>query len=141
MIGEHSDEILNELINHYVKKSKNDSPNMTHELPLPLTGITVIDTTQVWSGPYGARFLADMGAKVIKVEGPTFPDPIRTAFVDKDGSQINLSPYFNEYNRGKKSLTVDIKQPEGQQILKDLILKADIFIENWSSGVAERIGV
>ena len=141
MIGQHSDEILNELNNHYVKKSKNNSPNMTHELPLPLTGITVIDTTQVWSGPYGARFLADMGAEVIKVEGPTFPDPIRTAFVDKDGSQINLSPYFNEYNRGKKSLTVDIKQPEGQQILKDLILKADIFIENWSSGVAERNGL
>ena len=138
-IGQHTKQTLDSLS---VNCSNNEyfTENET-EVNLPLKGISVIDTTQVWSGPYGARFLADMGAEVIKVEGPTFPDPIRTAFVDKNSSQINLSPYFNEYNRGKKSLVLDIKQPEGITILKNLISQADVFIENWSSGVADRNGL
>ena len=68
--------------------------------------------TQVWSGPYGARFLADMGAEVIKIEGPKFPDPVRTGISGGALPTINLSPYYNEYNRGKKSFTVDFKKPE-----------------------------
>ena len=133
-IGQHTDEVLAEF-------SETERPNLqasvsTQELQLPLTGIRVVDMTQVWSGPYGARFLADMGAEVIKVEGPTFPDPIRTAGGTQTSPEIDLSGYFNEYNRGKKSLTLDIKQPEGLAALKKVIATADVFIENWSSGVA-----
>ena len=133
-IGQHTDEVLAEF-------SETERPNLrasvsAQELQLPLTGIRVVDMTQVWSGPYGARFLADMGAEVIKVEGPTFPDPIRTAGGTQTSPEIDLSGYFNEYNRGKKSLTLDIKQPEGLAALKKVIATADVFIENWSSGVA-----
>jgi crotonobetainyl-CoA:carnitine CoA-transferase CaiB-like acyl-CoA transferase len=133
-IGQHTDEVLAEF-------SETERPNLqasvsAQELQLPLAGIRVVDMTQVWSGPYGARFLADMGAEVIKVEGPTFPDPIRTAGGTQTSPEIDLSGYFNEYNRGKKSLTLDIKQPEGLAALKKVIATADVFIENWSSGVA-----
>ena len=107
-------------------------------LTLPFSGLRVTDMTQVWSGPYGARFLADMGAEVVKVEGPTFPDPLRTLTGTRTTPEIDLSPFFNEYNRGKKSLTLDIKQAEGLDALRRLIGISDVFIENWSSGVAER---
>ncbi|MCH7800632.1 MAG: CoA transferase, partial [Chloroflexi bacterium] len=138
-IGQHTEEVLSEL-------SETSRPNIqvgasNHKLSLPLTGIRVIDMTQVWSGPIGARFLADMGAEVIKVEGPTFPDPIRTAGGVRTSPEIDLSSYFNEYNRGKKSLTLDIKQSGGMVALKKVIATADVFIENWSSGVAVRNGL
>ena len=97
--------------------------------------------TQVWSGPYGARFLADMGAEVIKIEGPKFPDPVRTGISGGALPTINLSPYYNEYNRGKKSLTIDFKTPEGHEALLRLLKTADVFLENWSSGVADRNGI
>ena len=82
---------------------------------MPLEGIRVVDMTQVWSGPYGCRFLADMGADVVKVEGPTFPDPVRTAGGARETPEIDLAPYFNEYNRGKKGLSLDFKKQEGMK--------------------------
>ena len=108
---------------------------------LPLAGIRVIDASHVWAGPYGTRFLADQGAEVIKVEGPSFADPIRTMGGARQSPEINQSTYFNEYNRNKLGVSLDIKQPEGMQALKHLIANADVFIENWSSGVAERLGL
>ncbi|HEY5477405.1 MAG TPA: CoA transferase, partial [Tepidiformaceae bacterium] len=107
----------------------------------PLDGIRVVDVTQVWAGPYGTRFLADMGAEVIKVEGPSFADPIRTMGGARSAPEINQSHYFNEYNRNKWGVSLDIKQPEGMEALKRLIAKSDVFIENWSSGVADRLGL
>ncbi len=108
---------------------------------LPLDGIRVVDVTQVWAGPYGTRFLADMGAEVIKVEGPSFADPIRTMGGARSAPEINQSHYFNEYNRNKAGVSLDIKHPEGMDALKRLIAKSDVFIENWSSGVADRLGL
>ncbi len=136
-IGQHSLEVIQEL------SLQSDPTDPTHHIPnvehtLPLEKIKVVDMTQVWSGPHATRFLADMGADVIKVEGPTFPDPIRTAGGARTAPDIDLSPYFNEYNRGKKSLVLDLKKPAGLKVLKELIAESDIFIENWSSGVADR---
>ncbi|MQG56540.1 MAG: CoA transferase [SAR202 cluster bacterium] len=134
-VGQHTQEVLAEAPGaDRVNSRHGESPKPGS---LPLSGLRVIDMTQVWSGPYGARFLADMGADVVKVEGPTFPDPIRTAGGNRTTPEINLSAYFNEYNRGKRSLTLDIKQPEGLTALKKLVATADVFIENWSSGVAD----
>jgi crotonobetainyl-CoA:carnitine CoA-transferase CaiB-like acyl-CoA transferase len=138
-IGQHTKEALAELSEITPPDSRNSISS--EQLDLPLEGLRVIDMTQVWSGPYGARFLADMGAEVIKVEGPTFPDPIRTAGGNRASPEIDLSAYFNEYNRGKKGLSLDIKQPEGMAALKKLAATADVFIENWSSGVADRNGL
>ena len=137
-IGQHSEEVFTSL-------SKSEDSEITsfesEKVPMPLDGVRVIDMTQVWSGPYGCRFLADMGAEVVKVEGPTFPDPVRTAGGARKNPDIDLAPYFNEYNRGKKGLSLDIKKPEGMKVLKELVATADVFVENWSSGVAERNGL
>ena len=138
-IGQHSNEIIGMLSK--LTGEKESLPLEAENLPMPLSSVRVIDMTQVWSGPYGCRFLADMGADVVKVEGPTFPDPVRTAGGARKNPDIDLAPYFNEYNRGKKGLSLDIKKPEGIKILKELVVTADVFVENWSSGVAERNGL
>lgn len=136
-IGQHTLEVLQELsLQSTPEYPLHDIPNV--EQALPLDKIKIVDMTQVWSGPYATRFLADMGADVVKVEGPTFPDAIRTAGGARTTPDIDLSPYFNEYNRGKKSLVLDIKKRKGLKVLKKLIAESDIFIENWSSGVADR---
>ena len=137
-IGQHSKEVFNTLTN---MEDLRITSFQSEQVSMPLRGIRVIDMTQVWSGPYGCRFLADMGADVIKVEGPTFPDPIRTAGGAGKSPEIDLAPYFNEYNRGKKGLSLDIKKPEGIKVLKELVATADVFVENWSSGVAGRNGL
>ena len=139
LIGQHTSEILEEVSKDVSTSScLSDS---TSTPTLPFDGLRAIDMTQVWAGPYGGRFLADMGADVIKVEGPSFPDPIRTMVGTTTSPEIDLSTYFNEYNRGKRSLILDIKQSEGMKALKELIKSADIFIENWSSGVADKNGL
>ena len=78
---------------------------------------------------------------MIKVEGPTFADPIRTMGGATTPPEINLSSYFNEYNRNKLGVSLDIKHDAGLEALKRLIAASDVFIENWSSGVAERLGL
>ena len=141
-LGQHTKEVLAHLARD-PRSTGGVSGNgdAAQTLAPPYSGLRVIDMTQVWSGPYGTRFLADMGAEVIRVEGPTFPDPIRTMAGVRTTPEINLSSYFNEYSRGKRSLTLDIKQAEGLDALRRLIGVSDVFIENWSSGVAERNGL
>lgn len=139
LTGEHTDEVLASLPN--ASERAPVAGGAAETPPLPLEGVRVIDVTQVWAGPYGTRLLADMGADVIKVEGPSFADPVRTMAGARDVPDINLSAYFNEYNRNKRGVSLDLKQPEGIEALKRLIATADVFIENWSSGVAERMGL
>src|SRR5690606_15335155 len=91
--------------------------------------------------PYATRLLGDAGAEVIKVEGPTFEDPVRTMGGTRTVPGINQSAYFNEYNRNKLGVSIDIKTPEGMEALRRMLAETDVFIENWSSGVAERIGL
>ena len=141
LLGQHNDEIFSEPIRLKGPKKSLVSGISSISQTLPLENIKVVDMTKVWSGPYAMRFLADMGADVIKVEGPTFPDPVRTAGGSRTAPAINLSSYFNEYNRGKRSLTLDFKKKSGMQALKRLIKTADVFVENWSSGVADRNGL
>jgi crotonobetainyl-CoA:carnitine CoA-transferase CaiB-like acyl-CoA transferase len=137
LLGEHTNELASEQarIAQPASASVNTSPQ------LPLAGIRIIDMTAVWAGPYGTRFLADQGAEVIKVEGPSFADPVRTMGGARQSPEINQSTYFNEYNRNKLGVSLDIKKPEGMEVLRRLIANADVFIENWSSGVAERLGL
>lgn len=109
--------------------------------PRPLLdGIRVLDLTQVWAGPYAARFFADMGADVIHIEGPSFPDAVRAVGRGSDPRGFNKSAYFNEYNRNKRGLTLDLHRPEGLAAFYRLVATADVVIENWSAGVAERLG-
>ncbi len=100
-----------------------------------LTGITVIESGSYITGPYSSMLLADLGANVIKVERPKGGDPYR-AF--KGG---NYSAHFRAINRNKKSITLDINKPEGQKVMRELIAKADIFIENTRAGYMDGLGL
>src|SRR4249920_1781320 len=97
----------------------------------PLDGITVLDLTRVLSGPYCTMLLADMGARVIKIEQPGRGDDTRAwgpPFVNGE------SAYFLSINRNKESLTLDLKQPDASGILACLLGKADVLVENFRPG-------
>jgi formyl-CoA transferase/CoA:oxalate CoA-transferase len=104
----------------------------------PLSGLTVVDLTRVLSGPYCTLLLADMGARVIKIEQPGHGDDTRAwgpPFVSGE------SAYFLSINRNKESLTLDLKRPEGRRILDALIDRADVVVENFRPGTMERLGL
>jgi len=102
----------------------------------PLAGVRVIDFTRILAGPFGSMFLGDMGAEVIKVEEPAKGDDTRgwPPFVGGEAT------YFLSVNRNKKSLTLNLKAPEGQEILRKLIARADVVLENFRPGTMERLG-
>ncbi len=102
-----------------------------------LEGVRVVDLTRILSGPYATMMLADMGAEVIKVEIPGVGDDTRQwgpPFVK------GVSTYFMSINRNKKSLTLNLKHPDGQAILTDLIKKSDVVVENFRPGTADKLG-
>ena len=101
-----------------------------------LSDIRVLDATQVMAGPYCAMVLCDMGADVIKVEAPGGDSSRRMA-----GARGTESPSFNAVNRGKRGLVIDLKQPAGQQLFRDLSRTADIVIENNRPGVMRGFGL
>ena len=104
----------------------------------PLEGIRVIDLTQTMAGPFCTMNLADMGADVIKIEPPGEGEPTRQlGAAQKNGH----SATFMTMNRGKRGLAVDLKHPEGLEIMKRLAATADVFVQNYRPGVAERLGL
>lgn len=105
----------------------------------PLHGMRIVSFDHVLAGPYGATILAELGADVIKVESSKGGmDPFRFFGVSGDP---NMSPRFLEFNRNKRSFTVNLKHPNGQKILHDLVAKADAVLDNYSVDVVERIGL
>ena len=103
----------------------------------PLEGVKIIDFTHWLAGPFGTMILCDLGAEVIHVERITATDSNRG-----DGPYVNgISSYRYSLERGKKSIQVDLKDPTGLQIVKDLINKADVVTENFSVGVMEKLGL
>jgi itaconate CoA-transferase len=103
---------------------------------LPLEGITVVSLEQAVAAPFATRQLADLGARVVKVERPGVGDFAR----GYDETVKGLSSHFVWLNRSKESLTLDLKQPEAKDILKRLLERADVFIQNLAPGAAERLG-
>jgi crotonobetainyl-CoA:carnitine CoA-transferase CaiB-like acyl-CoA transferase len=104
----------------------------------PLAGLTVIDFTRVLSGPYCTMLLADMGARVIKLEQPGRGDDTRAwgpPFVNGE------SAYFLSINRNKESLTLDLKQTSARRILETLLARADVLVENFRPGTMDRLGL
>jgi formyl-CoA transferase/CoA:oxalate CoA-transferase len=104
----------------------------------PLNGITVLDLTRVLSGPYCTMLLADMGARVIKIEQPRSGDDTRQWGPPFLGTE---SAYFLSINRNKESVTLDFKNPEGRAILDSLIAKSDVIVENFRPGALGRLGL
>ncbi len=114
------------------------SPKSRTPSPGPLDGLTVLDLTRVLSGPYCTMMLADMGARVIKIEHPERGDDTRgwgPPFVSGE------STYFLSVNRNKESVTLDFKTPEGREVLDALIERADVLVENFRPGTLDRLGL
>jgi crotonobetainyl-CoA:carnitine CoA-transferase CaiB-like acyl-CoA transferase len=105
---------------------------------MPLEGLRVIDLTQAMAGPFCTMTLADMGAEVVKIEPQGEGEPTRR---DDAVQQNGVSGSFLAVNRGKKSLTVDLKKPEGVEIVKRLARRADVLVQNYRPGVVQRLGV
>ena len=103
---------------------------------LPLAGITVVDLTRVLSGPYCTMMLADLGARVIKVENPDGGDDSRQVGPFVDGE----SAYFASINRNKQSIALDLKRAEDRALLDRMLEDADVLVENFRAGVMERLG-
>jgi len=102
----------------------------------PLAGIRVLDLTRVLAGPFCSMILGDMGAEIIKVEEPGKGDDTR-GWPPFSGGEAT---YFLSVNRNKKSLTLNMKAPDGQAILRRLVAKADVVLENFRPGTMERLG-
>jgi CoA:oxalate CoA-transferase len=103
---------------------------------MPLSGIRVVDLARILAGPFCTQLLADLGAEVIKVEPPGRGDPVRGQGAIRDG----LSWYYAQFNRNKKSITLDLYTDEGKDVLADLIRRADVLVENFRPGVLEEMG-
>ena len=106
-----------------------------------LDGLTVIDFTRVLAGPYATRMLADLGARVIKIERPGEGDEIRHTVLQLDPSRTDQSSYFARLNAGKKSIAIDLAHPQARKIALDLVRRADVVVENFSPGVMARYGL
>jgi CoA:oxalate CoA-transferase len=115
----------------------NSPPRPADELPL--AGYTVLDLTRVLAGPYCTRILADMGARVIKVERPVDGDDMRRNYMQLEPGRTDQSSYFTRVNAGKESVAIDMGKPEGQAVIHDLARRADVFVENFMPGVAAKL--
>ncbi|MFZ3236516.1 MAG: CoA transferase [Stellaceae bacterium] len=103
---------------------------------MPLSGVRVVDLTRILAGPFCSMLLADMGAEVVKIETPGVGDPVRRQGAIRDG----LSWYFAAFNRNKRSLTLNLRHPDGRAVLEKLIAQSDVLVENFRPGVMAAIG-
>jgi crotonobetainyl-CoA:carnitine CoA-transferase CaiB-like acyl-CoA transferase len=114
-------------------------------VPGPLSHIKVLDLSRVLAGPWAGQLLADLGADVIKVERPGAGDDTRgwgpPFLKNKDGSDSRESGYYLGVNRNKRSLTLSIEKPEGQDVVRKLAAKCDIVLENFKVGTLKRYGL
>jgi len=111
-------------------------------MTLPLDGIRVADFTWVWAGPFCTLQLAHLGAEVIRIESAKRTCVTRLLPPFADGTPgPNRSGYFNQYNQGKLSLALDLKQPDAIAVAKDLVAHCDIVCENFAAGVMDRMGL
>ena len=103
----------------------------------PLKDLKVLDLTWVLSGPFATMTLSDLGADVIKVERPPYGDVSRTTGPLVDGE----SGYFFSVNRGKRSISVNLKSDSGKDIFKKLVREVDVLVENFTPGVMSKLGL
>ena len=120
--------------------SQADAPS--HDAGGPLAGIVVVDLTRALAGPHATMMLGDQGARVIKVETPGHGDDSRgwgPPFLHPEGADRE-STYFLSCNRNKESITLDLKDPAGAAVLTRLVRHADVLVENFRTGVLDRLG-
>ncbi|MGH3098034.1 MAG: CaiB/BaiF CoA transferase family protein [Streptosporangiales bacterium] len=109
----------------------------------PLAGTVVVDLTRALAGPHAGMMLGDLGARVIKVETPDVGDDTRgwgPPFVQPDDGGEPVSTYFMSCNRDKESIALDLKSADGKETLERLVRRADVLLENFRTGVLDRLG-
>jgi crotonobetainyl-CoA:carnitine CoA-transferase CaiB-like acyl-CoA transferase len=106
-------------------------------MPLPLAGLRVIELGQLIAGPFASKILADFGADVIKIEPPEIGDPLRNWRMVHEGTSV----WWAAHARNKRSVTLDLRQKEGQEIVRQLAQNADILVENFRPGAMEKWGL
>ncbi len=111
----------------------------------PLSHVKVLDLSRILAAPWAGQILADLGAEVIKVERPGVGDDTRTwgppFLKDAEGQDTREAGYYLAVNRGKRSISVSLDKPEGQRIVRELAMKADIVLENYKAGTLARYGL
>jgi crotonobetainyl-CoA:carnitine CoA-transferase CaiB-like acyl-CoA transferase len=106
-------------------------------MPGPLAGIRIVDCSAILSGPLATMILADQGAEVVKVEPPGIGDLLRLSPFARGG----LGAFFANGNRGKRAITLDLRQARGRELLLSLVRDADVFVQNFRPGAVERLGI
>ncbi len=111
----------------------------------PLSHVRVLDLSRILAAPWAGQILADLGAEVIKVEKPGAGDDTRSwgppFLKDAEGRDTREAGYYLAVNRGKRSITLSLDKPEGQRIVRELAMRADIVLENYKAGTLERYGL
>ena len=112
----------------------------------PLSDITVLDLSRILAGPWSTQFFADLGAEVIKIERPQRGDDTRSwgppyLRHEQTGEETTESAYYLSANRGKKSVAIDMSSEQGQQLIRDLAVQADVVVENFKVGGLEKYGL
>ena len=138
-IGQHNDEVLRSGPN--VATAVSSLRNLSSK-GLPLEGVRILDFTWAWAGPFATLQMAHMGAEVLRIESEKRVCITRAIppFAD-DVPGPNRAGYFNQYNQGKRSITLNLADPVGLQIAYDLVPHCDVVIENFAGGVASKMGL
>ena len=138
LLGQHQDEILNELPKaHSDLRAATGKSRRVGSASIPgpqLNDVRILDFSRVWAGPFGTRYLGDLGAEVIKIESGRYLDIGR---VVREGSES----LFPETNRSKLGVTLDFQDPRGLEVLRELIAVSDVVVENFAAGVMDRRGL
>lgn len=111
---------------------------MTEQLRGPLEGVTVVEISSIYSGPYAGLMLAEMGADVVKVEAPDAPDPIRAGL---GAGPDSVNSIFYALNRGKRFASIDARTDRGRELLFYLVAGSDVFLDNMRAGKAASLGL
>jgi len=141
-LNEHGEEIRAELDSSTTTKSTTSEPPPSKaNTRLPFDGIKVADFSWVGVGPISAKYLADHGASVTRIESSSRPDVLRGGVPMKGEADINHSQFFGDFNTSKRSLTLDMKSPAAIEIAKKYITESDVMIESFASGAISRLGL
>ncbi|MBT4162002.1 MAG: CoA transferase [Gammaproteobacteria bacterium] len=135
-VDEHRIEILEAL------EEVRDTEYPDTDSALPFEGIVVADFSWVGVGPISTKYLADHGARVIRIESEIRPDVLRAGVPFKDSEPgLDMSQFYGDFNTSKQSLTLDMKNPEAIEIAKKLIARADVMVESFAPGAIDRMGL
>ena len=139
-IGQHNDDLAAITPRPHENGHVTTAATPTHERALPLEGIRVVDLTKSWAGPYGARYLADFGAEVIRIESTKFPEG-RVMDPDNHDAWLRSNTMYGEINRNKYSVALDLHSEEGKDIFRRLVAESDIVLENFHYATLPRWGM